>query len=103
HQKIFAAILAMHQLGVGIDLVTLAEEINARGQAADVGGIGKLGEFWDAAPTAANVLSYARIVRDKALQRELIGLGTEIVADAYEPTMPAQELLEQAEKKLFGL
>ena len=69
----------------------------------DVGGYGYLAELWDAAPTAANAEYYARIVRDKAMVRNLIHASTEILRDAYDQAMPADELLEAAERKILDI
>src|SRR5262249_33281737 len=56
-----------------------------------------------AAPTAANAVYYARIVRDKGLVRNLIHASTEILRDAYDQAAPANELLESAERKIFDI
>src|SRR5438132_13826353 len=72
-------------------------------QIEDIGGYAYLGELWDAAPTAANAEYYARIVRDKALVRHLIHAGTEVLRDAYDQVMPADELLESAERKILDI
>ncbi len=104
HQKIYQAIVSLHdKSGQPVDLVLLAEELKQRGQVEDVGGYAYLGELWDAAPTAANAEYYARIVRDRALVRNLIHAGTEILRDAYDQAQPADELLEQAERKILDV
>ena len=59
--------------------------------------------MWDAAPTAANAEYYAKIVRDKAIVRNLIHASTEILRDAYDQAQPADELLEQAERKILDI
>src|SRR5262249_1799273 len=53
---------------------------------------------WDAAPSAANAEYYAQIVRDKAKVRNLIHAGTEILSAAYSQSMPADQLVESAER-----
>src|SRR5712692_5405756 len=97
HQKIFRGIIALYDRGNPVDLVMLAELLKEQKQIEDIGGYGYLGELWDAAPTAANAEYYARIVRDKAVVRYLIHASTEILRDAYDQVMPADELLEAAE------
>src|SRR5262249_25252332 len=69
----------------------------------DIGGYAYLAELWDAAPTAANAVYYAKIVRDKALVRHLIHASTEILRDAYDQAAPAEELLEGAERKVLEI
>jgi replicative DNA helicase len=103
HQKIWLAIRALFERAHPVDLVTLAEQLKERQHIEDIGGYGYLGELWDAAPTAANAEYYARIVRDKAMIRHLIHAGTEILHEAYEQTMPADDLLETAERKILDI
>jgi replicative DNA helicase len=101
HQKIFLAMLALRDNRAPVDLITLAEELKQRGQVEDVGGYGYLGELWDAAPTAANAVYYAQIVRDRAVVRRLIHAGTEILRDAYDQARPPDELLNDAERRIL--
>jgi replicative DNA helicase len=103
HQKVFRAIRAIYDRGHPVDLLLLAEELKNRQQIEDVGGYGYLGELWDAAPTAANAEYYARIVRDKAIVRNLIHSSTEILRDSYDQVLPADELLEGAERKIMDI
>jgi replicative DNA helicase len=104
HQKIFQAVCTLYlDKGHPVDLVTLAEHLREQKQIEDVGGYGYLGELWDAAPTAANAEYYAKIVRDKAVIRNLIHASTEVLRDAYDQVMPADELLEGAEKKILDI
>jgi replicative DNA helicase len=103
HQKIYRGILSLHDKRHPADLVTLAEWLKEQKFIEDVGGYAYLAELWDAAPTAANAEYYARIVRDKGLVRQLIHTSTEILRDAYEQSTPADELLGQAERKVFEI
>lgn len=104
HQKTYQAIVSLHdKSGQPVDVVLLAEELKQRGQIEDVGGYTFLAELWDAAPTAANAEYYAKIVRDRALVRNLIHAGTEILRDAYDQAQPADDLIAHAEHKIFEL
>jgi replicative DNA helicase len=104
HQKIFLGVVALYQeRGQPADLVTLANHLVGQKQIEDVGGYPYLAELWDAAPTAANAEHYAKIVRDKGMVRSLIHAGTEILRDAYDEAMSADELLAGAEKKIFDI
>jgi replicative DNA helicase len=104
HQKIFRGMIALYdKKGHPADLVTLAEWLKEQKFIEDVGGYAYLAELWDASPTAANAEYYARIVRDKALVRNLIHAGTEILRDAYDQGTPADELLEGAERKILDI
>ena len=103
HQKIFQAACTLYDKGHPVDLITLAELLREQKQIEDVGGYSYLGELWNAAPTAANAEYYAKIVRDKAVVRNLIHAGTEILRDAYDQVQPADELLEGAERKILDI
>jgi replicative DNA helicase len=103
HQKIFLAIRSIYDRGHPVDLVMLAEYLKEQKQIEDIGGYAYLAELWDAAPTAANAEYYARIVRDKSVVRSLIHSSTEILRDAYDQAMPADDLLEGAERKILDI
>lgn len=103
HQKIFRAVKHIYDLGKPIDLVILADHLKEQKQIEDVGGYPYLAELWDSAPTAANAEYYARIIRDKAIVRHLIHSGNEILRDAYDQAMPAEELLGAAERKILDI
>ncbi|WP_020474058.1 replicative DNA helicase [Zavarzinella formosa] len=103
HQKIFQSIIDIYNEGHPVDLVILADRLKLVKHLEDVGGYQYLGELWDAAPTAANAEYYARIVRDKAITRNLIHASTEILRDAYDQVMPADELLGAAERKVLDI
>jgi replicative DNA helicase len=103
HQKIYRAIRTIYDRGHPVDLVVLAEHLKEQKQIEDIGGYAYLGELWDAAPTAANAEYYAHIVRDKSVVRNLIHASTEILRDSYDQVMPADDLLEGAERKILDI
>ncbi len=103
HQKIFQAITDTYNDGKPVDLVILHEVLKQRKQLEDVGGVAYLAELWDAAPTAANAEYYARIVREKAIVRNLIHASTELLRDAYDGVMAADELLGMAERRVLEI
>lgn len=103
HQKIFQAIQDTYNEGKPVDLVILFEVLKNRKQLEDVGGKDYLVELWDAAPTAANADYYAKIVREKAVIRNLIHASTELLRDAYDGAMAADELLGAAERKVLEI
>jgi replicative DNA helicase len=103
HQQIYQAIIALSDRGKPVDLVTLANELLQRGQLENIGSYGYLGELWDAAPTAANAVYYAEIVRERAMVRNLIHVSTEILRDAYDQVEPADEMVGAAERKIMEI
>ncbi len=103
HRKVFHAITTLYDKGVPIDLVTLGEQLHQQKAIEDIGGYGYIAELWESVPTAANAEHYARIVRDRAIVRNLIHAGTEILRDAYHQNAAADELLEVAERKILDI
>lgn len=103
HRKLFAAAVELYDAGRPVDAVTVADVLHQRKQVEDIGGYVYLAELLDAAPTAANAVHYAGLVREKAILRDLVHVGTEIARDAYDGTMPAADLLEQAERKVLDI
>ncbi len=103
HQKIYDAIVETYNSGKPVDAVILFEVLKQRQQLEDIGGPAYIAELWDAAPTAANAEYYARIVREKAIVRNLIHANTELLRDAYDGTMPADELLGTAERRILEI
>ncbi len=103
HQVIFTAIRDMYENRKGIDAVTLAEELEKRGQFEQVGGNEMLAEITGSVPHAANGKYYAEIVRQKSINRQLIEYATEIIHDGYSNEYTGEQLLETAEKKIFSI
>ncbi len=103
HRKIFSAMVELFERQEAIDLVTVAEELQRRGQLEAVGGKQYLGSLAEETPTAANIWYYARIVKDRALQRALLNTTTEVASRVYEGQMESDELLDFAERRIFQI
>lgn len=103
HKKIFQAIIDLYSLNKAVDLVTLTEKLKKNGSLDEVGGAAYLTELTTAVPTAANVAHYARIVKEKAILRNLINTATQIVAQSYDGQQDANVLLDKAEKQIFDI
>lgn len=101
HQKIFDTMVSLSDKGQAIDVVTVTEELSAKKELEDVGGISYLTEIANSVPTAANIVFYARIVEEKALLRRLIRVATTIVEDGYAREDEVEALLSEAEKKMM--
>lgn len=101
HQKIFLTMMNLSDQGKAIDVVTVTEELSAKKELEDVGGLSYLAELANAVPTAANIVHYAKIVEEKALLRRLIRTATKIVEDGYTREDEVEALLSEAEKKMM--
>lgn len=103
HELLYSNILAMHELGKGLDPVLLTERLKKRGDLEGVGGVSYLTEVACAVPTAAHAEYYAKIVRSKAMLRGSIHAGTDIVRGAYEPSAEPDAVLDKAEQAIYSL
>lgn len=103
HQHIFSVMTLMFDHSQPVDLITVSEELKKRKQLDDVGGIAYLTQLTNIVPTAANVEYYARIVKEKALLRQLIQSATQIVQSSLEADGDAQEMIDDAEKMIFDI
>jgi replicative DNA helicase len=104
HQLIYRAIRALSDKGQPYDAVTLGEWFESNNLIEQIGGNGYLIELAQTTPSAANIVAYAEIVREKAVLRQLIEAGTSIVNDGFEPDgRDSQEVLSSAEQKVFRI
>jgi replicative DNA helicase len=101
HRRIFRAMISISQRGEVVDPVTLGNELLRRGELDASGGKEYIGELIDAVPTSANVEYHAKIVKEKALLRRLIETSTNIITEAFQGRATAEELLDDAEQKIF--
>ena len=101
HQKIFRAFENMTEGGTALDVVTLKQELDRQGDLDSCGGAAYLALLLDGVPRSANVEHYAKIVKEKAIQRELIRASQAILARALQPGGSTDELLDEAEKAIF--
>ncbi|MCH8255231.1 MAG: replicative DNA helicase, partial [Gemmatimonadetes bacterium] len=101
HRRLFRAMTAIIDKNDVLDPIVLRDELDRRGDLEAVGGIDYVSVLLDVVPTAANVEFHARIVKDKALMRRLIDVGTGIVKASYDGKEDVGELLDLAEHKIF--
>src|SRR3569623_280741 len=104
HRLIFRAIADLSNKSMPCDAVTLGERFEVNGLAEMVGGAGYVIQLANATPSAANILAYAEIVREKSVLRQLIDAGTALAGDGYQPEgRSVQEIVEAAEQKVFHI
>ncbi len=103
HRKVFEAMIALFERSEPVDLLTLREELRRRAELEEVGGDAALATMVEEATTAAHLHTYAAIVREKALLRELIGVSTQIIGQSYEARENVDLLLDRAEQLVFQI
>jgi len=104
HRLIFRIIEQLADKQEPFDIITISEALAAIGELENVGGLGYLGLLAKDTPSAANIVSYAAIVRDRSILRQLIHIGTDIADSAFNPEgRDTTELLEHAEQEVFKI
>lgn len=103
NKKIFEAIKACYDERVPVDVTTIKEELDKKKNLNSIGGLEYISEIIDSVATAANLDYYIKIVKDKAVVRNLIETATDIVTNAYEDEEDVTGLLDEAEKKILNV
>lgn len=104
HRLIFQHVSQLIEQNRPADIVTVAESLENSAELSGVGGIAYLGALAQNTPTAANIRRYAEIVRERAVMRKLVEVGSGIAESAYQPNgRDAQQLLDEAEAKIFQI
>jgi len=101
HQLIFTAMMELNDDNEAIDVITIANALEAKGQLEDVGGAPYLADLASVVPTAANVSYYAKIVEDRAVLRRLISTANDIARAGYENNEDVGKLLNDSEQKIL--
>jgi len=104
HRLIFQALLQLAEKNQPFDVLTVSECLKQKQTLDEAGGEVYLFELANNTPSAANIISYADIVREKSVLRQLIQTGTDIADVAYNPEgRDVKELLDVAEQQVFKI
>lgn len=104
HGKIYSAILRLYEQSKPVDLLTLSSVLKDSDDLESIGGSSYLTELTNAVPTAAHAEEYADMVAEKAMRRKLIKASEDITNLSFDDSMSTvQEILEQAEQRLFAV
>lgn len=102
HKHIYTALLKMYAQNKTIDVVTLVNSLVEMGDRDEAGGVQYITLLAEAVPSAANVVDYAKIVKDKATLRKVITICDEINEDAYSES-DVRTVIDNAEQKIFDI
>ena len=104
HQLIYRAIKLLAEKQSPLDVITLSETLEQLGWLEECGGLAYLATLAKETPSAANIVAYAEIVREKSVLRQLISSGSDIADLAFYPQgRQTIELIESAEQKVFHI
>lgn len=103
HRLIYTAMRELAEAGQPLDFVTVKERLAQKNQLEAVNGPAYLASLVDGMPRSANVAAYAAIVRDRAQRARLGAAARKILSTVDEPALEARELVDQAERLIFGI
>lgn len=103
HQTLYAAALGLHTDNRPVDLVTLAEHLRDQGSLEQAGGAAYIADLAQSHVSAANAEYYAKLVRDKSIQRGLIEAGAKIVSTGFDTSKDLAGLIDEAEQSVMAV
>jgi replicative DNA helicase len=104
HSRIYAAIQSCLEANQPVDVVTVSEVLERNNELEQVGGLAYIGSLANNTPGSANIMSYGRIIRERAILRRLIDASNDISTAAYNPEgRKPREVLDHAEQLIFGI
>ena len=103
HQVIFQAIQSLAAANSPIDVLTVVEQLQRNGELENAGGAAYIAELSRSMLSAAHLEYHARVVAQKALARDLISYTSHIQKQAFDETQDIEQLMQEAEGKLFEL
>src|SRR5262245_9736147 len=103
HRTIFRLMMELIERSRAVDLITLQEELVRASQLESAGGITYLAGLLDGIPHLVNIEHYIEIIREKSLLRQLVNSANKIMAECFDQSEPAEQILDRAEQSLFSL
>ncbi|NMM62059.1 replicative DNA helicase [Clostridium sp. P21] len=103
HKILFTAILDLNQKDVAVDIITLTENLKSNDKLDAAGGITYISELSGSVISTANIQSYIKIVKDKAVLRNLIRSSTKVIEESYNNQDNVLGVIDLAEKQIFDI
>ena len=101
HGKIYDIMVGLYEKNEPIDIVTVTSAAKDKGVIDKIGGVTYLSALVDQMPSAANIVQYARMVREKGLLRNLMNVATSIIEKGYALDANVDDYIDDAEKMIF--
>ena len=104
HRLIFTTMRELVEAKQPLDVITMSEALNSKGELEQIGGLAYLGELVKNTPSASNIQTYADIIRERALLRQLIAVSRETQESAFQTEgRSSEQLLAEAENRLSAI
>ena len=103
HREIYSSLAEMYELSQTIDFVSLLEKLKRDGVYDEAGGKAYLTQLVQTVPSAANVLTYVAIVRERYYARSLMTAAQDIIKDINDNALDSGRLLDSAEQRIYEI
>ncbi|HSK67281.1 MAG TPA: replicative DNA helicase [Anaerolineales bacterium] len=103
HKWIWDAFTHLHEQRIPIDLLTVSDELDRRGQLGELGGPAYLTSLVNQVPSSLNAESYGRIVEGYSVRRKMINAANQIASIAYNERTSVDDVMDEAEKAVFNV
>ncbi|RUM46484.1 MAG: replicative DNA helicase [Desulfocapsa sp.] len=103
HKLIFEVMILLFEKNEPQDIITISNMLKDRNQLEDAGGVAYLATLTSIVPVTSNLLYYAKIIRQKAVLRNLISVNTDIASRCYEEQGDIDTLVDEAEQAIFEI
>ena len=103
HRSVFAAFVELYRRNAPIDVISTHQYLKDRGELEGVGGAAYLAQLAETAVSGANAEYYATIVRDKSMQRSLIGACSEIISQSFDASRSVDDLLNESARAVMSI
>jgi len=103
NQQIFICLREMFEKSIPFDIITLAEELRKKSRLEAVGAESYLAQLVDNVATSANIDYHVKILMEKSTLRSLISASADITTSCFSTEAEAQDILDNAEAKIFGI
>ena len=103
HQQIWDAFISLDQENHYIDVLTVQEVLDSRGQLEDIGGLDYLLQLSNRVPSSQHAVSYARNISELNTRRRLVKAATDIAQLAYHKDMDLDAVIDKSERSIFNV
>jgi replicative DNA helicase len=103
HQIIFRVMVDLFNKSKPIDLLTVVEDLKKVGSLQKIGGAHYVVDLTNKVASAANIEYHARMINEKHMLREMIGMSGRVIRDAFDDTTDVFNLMDEAEQSLYNI
>ncbi len=103
HQTIFTAVIELSRRGSPVDLLTVSDYLKAQGLLEKAGGIQYIAGLVDSVTSSANAIAHGKMIREKAIYRDFITLGSSMIEEAHQGALEVTDFADKVEKEIFNV